>query len=78
MTADIEPFRGIFLGLFFVTTGSNFDVPLFLEQVAATLPPLPLGHENDVYTHTHALAPIAPAPWCTTLAAAAAKVACPQ
>ncbi len=29
--ADIEPFKGILLGLFFVTTGSSFDVPLFLE-----------------------------------------------
>lgn len=31
MEADIEPFKGILLGLFFVTTGSSFDVPLFLE-----------------------------------------------
>lgn len=29
--ADIEPFKGILLGLFFVTTGSSFDLTLFLQ-----------------------------------------------
>lgn len=29
--ADIGPFKGIFLGLFFVTTGSQFDLSLFIE-----------------------------------------------
>ena len=31
--ADIQPFRGILLGLFFVTTGSSLDVGLLLAQV---------------------------------------------
>ncbi|KAL4424973.1 hypothetical protein ABPG77_002858 [Micractinium sp. CCAP 211/92] len=30
--ADIQPFRGILLGLFFVTTGSSLDVSLLLQQ----------------------------------------------
>jgi Kef-type K+ transport system membrane component KefB/voltage-gated potassium channel Kch len=30
--ADIQPFRGILLGLFFVTTGSSLDVTLFLKE----------------------------------------------
>eukprot|EP00887_Chlorella_sp_A99_P002617 scaffold6.g2617.t1 len=30
--ADIQPFRGILLGLFFVTTGSSLDVGLLLAQ----------------------------------------------
>lgn len=29
--ADIGPFKGILLGLFFVTTGASFDMPLFLQ-----------------------------------------------
>lgn len=30
--ADIQPFRGILLGLFFVTTGSSLDVGLLVQQ----------------------------------------------
>ncbi|PRW56322.1 K(+) efflux antiporter chloroplastic [Chlorella sorokiniana] len=30
--ADIQPFRGILLGLFFVTTGSSLDVSLLVQQ----------------------------------------------
>ena len=30
--ADIEPFRGLFLGLFFITIGSGLDVPALLER----------------------------------------------
>lgn len=30
--ADIQPFRGILLGLFFVTTGSSLDVTLFIKE----------------------------------------------
>ena len=33
--ADIRPFRGILLGLFFVTTGASIDVcSCFLQRVA--------------------------------------------
>lgn len=30
--ADVRPFRGILLGLFFVTTGSSLDVALLFQQ----------------------------------------------
>lgn len=30
--ADIQPFRGILLGLFFVTTGSSLDLTLFVKE----------------------------------------------
>ena len=30
--ADIRPFRGILLGLFFVTTGSSLDLALLFQQ----------------------------------------------
>lgn len=30
--ADIRPFRGILLGLFFVTTGSSLDLGLLFQQ----------------------------------------------
>ena len=30
--ADIRPFRGMLLGLFFVTTGSSLDLNLFFQQ----------------------------------------------
>ena len=30
--ADIRPFRGILLGLFFVTTGSSLDLSLLFQQ----------------------------------------------
>ena len=30
--ADIRPFRGILLGLFFVTTGSSLDLTLLFQQ----------------------------------------------
>lgn len=30
--ADIRPFRGILLGLFFVTTGSSMDLSLLFQQ----------------------------------------------
>lgn len=29
---DLEPFRGLFLGLFFITTGMSLDVSLFISQ----------------------------------------------
>lgn len=32
MEADIRPFRGILLGLFFVTTGSSLDLALLFQQ----------------------------------------------
>ena len=32
MEADVRPFRGILLGLFFVTTGSSLDVALLFQQ----------------------------------------------
>ena len=35
MKADIRPFRGLLLGLFFVTTGASLDVRLPLLQVRA-------------------------------------------
>lgn len=38
--ADIRPFRGMLLGLFFVTTGASLDVQLLLQNwtiVAALL-----------------------------------------
>lgn len=31
---DLEPFRGLFLGLFFITTGMSLDVSLFIWQPA--------------------------------------------
>ena len=30
--ADVRPFRGILLGVFFVTTGSSLDVALLFQQ----------------------------------------------
>lgn len=32
LAADIEPFRGILLGLFFLSVGMSLDVPLVIEQ----------------------------------------------
>lgn len=32
MEADIQPFRGILLGLFFVTTGSSMDISLLVQE----------------------------------------------
>lgn len=32
MEADIRPFRGLLLGLFFVTTGASLDVGLLLRE----------------------------------------------
>ena len=32
MEADIRPFRGMLLGLFFVTTGASMDVSLLLHE----------------------------------------------
>lgn len=32
MEADIKPFRGILLGLFFVTTGASLDLQLLLHE----------------------------------------------
>lgn len=32
---DLEPFRGLFLGLFFITTGMSLDISLFVRQPAA-------------------------------------------
>ena len=34
---DIQPFRGLFLGLFFITVGMVIDVPLLLRHAAAVL-----------------------------------------
>ncbi len=31
LEADLNPFRGLFLGLFFITIGSNMDIPLLLS-----------------------------------------------
>eukprot|EP00189_Rhodosorus_marinus_P001729 CAMPEP_0113969026 /NCGR_PEP_ID=MMETSP0011_2-20120614/9960_1 /TAXON_ID=101924 /ORGANISM="Rhodosorus marinus" /LENGTH=683 /DNA_ID=CAMNT_0000982381 /DNA_START=267 /DNA_END=2318 /DNA_ORIENTATION=+ /assembly_acc=CAM_ASM_000156 len=33
---DIEPFRGLLLGLFFITTGMSMDISVFLEQPLET------------------------------------------
>ncbi|MBT8115830.1 MAG: cation:proton antiporter, partial [Arenicella sp.] len=32
LEADIEPFKGLLLGLFFITVGASIDIPLFLQQ----------------------------------------------
>ncbi|AKH70232.1 Kef-type potassium/proton antiporter, CPA2 family [Spongiibacter sp. IMCC21906] len=32
LEADIEPFKGLLLGLFFITVGANIDFPLMIEQ----------------------------------------------
>lgn len=35
--ADIEPFRGILLGLFFITVGMLIDVPLLFDQIGVVM-----------------------------------------
>lgn len=32
LEADLDPFRGLFLGLFFITIGSSMDIPLLLSE----------------------------------------------
>lgn len=37
LEADIEPFKGLLLGLFFITVGANIDFPLLFEQPVLVL-----------------------------------------
>jgi glutathione-regulated potassium-efflux system ancillary protein KefC/glutathione-regulated potassium-efflux system protein KefB len=71
LESDIEPFRGLLLGLFFITVGAGLDLGLVAADPVRLIG-LVLGFMTVKFAVITALMRIARAPWRTTAAVATA------